>query len=77
MNEVRGSKLKRIIIGVYFLRRISESEIKEALKRMKSRKAVGPDGIAIEVWRCLREVDLRWLTNIFNKICLTKKMSNE
>jgi len=35
------------------MRRISESEIKEALKRMKSGKAVGPDGIPIEVWRCL------------------------
>ena len=30
-------------------------EVKEALKWMKSRKAVGPDGIPIEVWRCLGE----------------------
>ena len=32
-----------------YMRRISESEAKEALKGMKSRKAVGPDGIPIEV----------------------------
>ena len=32
-----------------YMRRISESEVKEALKRMKSRKAVGSDGILIEV----------------------------
>ena len=38
-----------------YMHRISESEVKEALKRMKSRKAVGPDGIPIEVWRCLGE----------------------
>ena len=31
-----------------YMRRISESEVKEDLKRMKSRKAVGPDGIPIE-----------------------------
>ena len=32
-----------------YMRIISESEVKEALKRMKSTKAVGPDGIPIEV----------------------------
>jgi len=36
-----------------YMRRISEFEVKEALKRMKSRKAIGPNGIPIEVWRCL------------------------
>ncbi|GJM95223.1 hypothetical protein PR202_ga11933 [Eleusine coracana subsp. coracana] len=36
-----------------FVRRIQETEIEEALKRMKSGKAMGPDGIPIEVWRCL------------------------
>ena len=39
-----------------YMRRISESEVKEALKRMKSRKAINPDGIPIEVWRYLE----RW-----------------
>ena len=58
-----------------YMPRISEFEVKEALKRMKSRKAVGPDGISIEVWRCLGEMGVRWLTNLFNKIWLTKKMS--
>jgi len=51
-----------------YMRRISESKVKEALKRMKSRKNVGPDGISIEVWRCLEEMGVRWLTNLFNKI---------
>ena len=36
-----------------FVRRIQEVEIGEALKRMKGGKAMGPDGIPIEVWRCL------------------------
>jgi len=42
-----------------YMRRISEYEVKMALKRMKSRKVVGPDGIPIEVWRCLGEVGVR------------------
>ena len=32
-----------------YMHRISESKVKEALKRMKSRKVVGPDGIPIEI----------------------------
>ena len=51
-----------------YMRRISEPEVKEALKMMKSRKVVGPDEISIEVRRCLGEVSVRWLTNLFNKI---------
>ena len=50
-----------------YMRRISESKV-EALKRMKLRKVVGPDGVSIEVWRCLGEVGMRWLTNLFKKI---------
>ena len=36
----------------HFVRRIQESEVKEALKRMKAGKILGPDDIPIEVWRC-------------------------
>jgi hypothetical protein len=32
-----------------FVRRIQESEVKDALKKMKGGKAMGPDGISIEV----------------------------
>jgi len=60
-----------------YMRRISDSEVKEALKRIKSRKVIGLDRIPIEVWRYLGEVGMRWLTNLFNKICLTKKIPNE
>jgi len=42
-----------------YMRRISEFEVKDALKRMKSRKAVGLDEIPIEVWRCLGVVGVR------------------
>jgi hypothetical protein len=39
-----------------FVRRIQEFEVKDALTRMKGGKAMGPDGIPIEVWRTLGDV---------------------
>ena len=39
-----------------FVRRIQESEVKEALKSMKGGKAMGPDDVPIEVWTCLGDV---------------------
>ena len=45
-----------------FVRRIQESVVRETLKRMKGGKAMGPDGIPIEVWRCLGDIAIVWLT---------------
>jgi hypothetical protein len=39
-----------------FVRRIQESEVKEALKRMKGGNAMGLDGIPIEVWKYLGDI---------------------
>jgi hypothetical protein len=51
-----------------FVCRIQESKVKEALKRMKGGKAMGPDGIPIEVWKCLGDIAIVWLTKLFNYI---------
>jgi hypothetical protein len=32
--------------------------VKEALKRMKTGKALGQDDISIEVWRCLEDITI-------------------
>ena len=61
----------------HFVRRIQEVEIGEALKRMKSAKAMGPDGIPIEVWRCLRDRTKVWLTKLFKLIFRLNKMPEE
>ena len=60
-----------------FVRRIQESEVKEALKRMKGGKAMGPDGIPIEVWKCLGDIAIVWLTKLFNHIFRSNKMPDE
>jgi hypothetical protein len=51
-----------------FMCRIQESEVKDALKRMKGGKAMGSDEIPIEVWRTLGDVAIVWLTKLFNLI---------
>ncbi|AQK49287.1 Retrovirus-related Pol polyprotein LINE-1 [Zea mays] len=60
-----------------FVRRIQEYEVKEALKRMKVGKAMGPDGIPIEVWRCLGDIAIVWLTKLFNTIFRANRMPDE
>ncbi|KAK3551740.1 hypothetical protein QTP70_023255 [Hemibagrus guttatus] len=35
--------------------KIRKDEVRKTLKRMKSGKAVGPDDIPVEVWKCLGE----------------------
>ncbi|KAK3540495.1 hypothetical protein QTP70_032457 [Hemibagrus guttatus] len=37
--------------------KIRKDEVRKALKRMKSGKAVGPDDIPVEVWKCLGEAE--------------------
>jgi hypothetical protein len=60
-----------------FVRRIQESEVKEALKKMKTDKTLGPDDIPIEVWRCLGDIAILWLTKLFNTIFRSNKMPDE
>ncbi|XP_071699118.1 uncharacterized protein [Rutidosis leptorrhynchoides] len=57
--------------------RISQDEVKLALRKTRRNKSVGPDQIPIEAWRCLGDVGVRWLTGLFNKTFRSSKMSME
>jgi hypothetical protein len=59
------------------VRRIQESEIKDALKRMKGGMMMGLDGISIEMWRSLVDVAIVWLTKLFHLIFRSNKMPDE
>ncbi|KAK3513085.1 hypothetical protein QTP70_000977 [Hemibagrus guttatus] len=48
--------------------KIRKDEVGKALKRMKSGKAVGPDDIPVEVWKCLGEAAVEFLTSLFNRV---------
>ena len=60
-----------------FIWGLQKSEVNGALKKMKLKKAVGQDGIPIEVWICLGANRVTWLTDQFNKIWRTNKMPIE
>ncbi|KAK3551371.1 hypothetical protein QTP70_016656, partial [Hemibagrus guttatus] len=57
--------------------KIRKDEVRKALKRMKSGKAVGPDDIPVEVWKCLGEAAVEFLTSLFNRILESEKMPEE
>ncbi|XP_071728136.1 uncharacterized protein [Rutidosis leptorrhynchoides] len=44
---------------------------------MGRNKAVGPDQVPIEAWRCLGDDGVRWLTCLFNKTFRSSKMPME
>ncbi|KAK3517676.1 hypothetical protein QTP70_015696 [Hemibagrus guttatus] len=48
--------------------KIRKDEVRKALKRMKSGKAVGPDDIPVEVWKCLGEAAVEFITSLFNRV---------
>ncbi|KAK3564446.1 hypothetical protein QTP86_020385 [Hemibagrus guttatus] len=57
--------------------KIRKDEVRKALKRMKSGKAVGPDDIPVEVWKCLGEAAVEFLTSLFNRVLEREKMPEE
>ncbi|XP_059045645.1 uncharacterized protein LOC131841338 [Achroia grisella] len=55
-------------VNVGLVREVRMEEVKQAVRSMKSSKAVGPDGIPVEVWKLLGENGYKWLTLFFNKL---------
>ncbi|KAK3505596.1 hypothetical protein QTP70_004946 [Hemibagrus guttatus] len=53
--------------------KIRKDEVRKALKRMKSGKAVGPD----EVWKCLGEAAMEFLASLFNRVLESERMPEE
>ncbi|GJU91016.1 retrovirus-related pol polyprotein LINE-1 [Tanacetum coccineum] len=71
-----GSSRHQMHYDCYYSR-INQGEVRAALQRMGRNKAVGPDQIPIEAWRCLEDEGVKWLTCLFNKIFLGAKMPDE
>ncbi|XP_071722142.1 uncharacterized protein [Rutidosis leptorrhynchoides] len=63
---------------IYCTRKIRFLEVKEALRKMNKNngKACGPYDISIEVWKCLGDIGIAWLTRLFNKIMVSCEMPN-
>ena len=56
---------------------VSTEEVKNTLKRMKKGKAVGPDELLVEVWKCMGKMGIEFLTRLFNRLLMGKRMPEE
>ena len=56
---------------------ISKDEVRTAMKRMKSGKAVGLDDRPVEAWKCLGKMAVEFLTRLFNIILESERMPEE
>ena len=56
---------------------ISKEEVRENMQRMKNGRAVGPDDIPVEVWKCLGESALKFLTKLYNRTMESERMPEE
>ena len=47
---------------------VSREEVKNALRRIKKGKAVGPDELPVEVWKCMGKMGIKFLIRLFNRL---------
>ena len=56
---------------------ISREEMKNALRMMKKGKAVEPDEFPVEVRKCMGKMGKKFLTRLFNRLLIGKRMPEE
>ena len=56
---------------------VSREEVKNALRRMKKGKAVGPDELPVEVWKCMGKMGIEFLTRLYNRLLMGERMPEE
>ena len=44
---------------------------------MKQGKAVGPDELSVEVWKCMGKMERKFLTRLFNRLLMGELMPEE
>ena len=59
------------------VQQISAEEVRAAMNRMKTGKAVSPDDIPVEAWKCLGQLAVDFLTRLCNKIVEDERMPDE
>ena len=52
---------------------VSREEVKNALRRMKKGKVVGPDELPVEVWKCMEKMGIKFLTRLFNRLLVVER----
>ena len=52
-------------------------EVKNTLRRMKKGKAVGPDELPVEAWKCVGKMRIEFLIRLFNRLLMGERMPEE
>ena len=56
---------------------VNREEVKNALRRIKKGKAVGPDELPVEVWKCMGKMEIKFLSRLFNRRLIGERMPEE
>ena len=56
---------------------VSREEVKNAIRRMKTGKAVGPDELPEEVGKCMGKMEIKFLTKLINRLLVGERMPEE
>ena len=56
---------------------VSREEGKNALRRMKKGRVFGPDELPVEVWKCMGEMGIQFLTRLFNRLLMVEQIPEE
>ena len=56
---------------------VSREEVKNTLRKMKKRKAVVPDELPVEVWKCMGKMVIEFLTRLFNRLLMGERTPEE
>lgn len=62
---------------ISFIKDLGVCDKKRVLNKVDNGKLVEHDNIPIQLQKCLREKNISWLTKLFNKIMISKKMLGE
>ena len=66
MNE-KWKKIKDLGEWEIDWRDFTMEDLTKAIIRKSDNKAVGPDRIPFEIYKCLEKVNLSWILNLFNE----------
>ena len=74
MRKIRDPRTEEAEVVNEEVNCVRREEIKKTLRRMKKGKAVGPDELPVEVWKCKKEMVIKFLTKLFNRLLMGERM---
>ena len=75
MNEEndRDSRTEDVDVVNEEVNCVSREKVKNVLRKMKKGKAIGPDELPVEVWKCMGKMGIKFLTRLFNRLLMGER----